>query len=603
MSEMQNIKIFQQNDKYFEAFSKKKQKYIQTTISNVPLQNMINLQEIQYEDTLNEKDKKKLIEFNKMNACCCPCCGCCSFCLTNDIIKIKINNIISICINLIFILILMIIDSYYITKLISLNLFYFQEFFYLIKSFENKILISYLVLYIIILILEILLILIHKNKIPKLNNILIKDNPVIILIINIIFFILFFVYEGLFILLFLFILFEGIIYSINYNLSAKNKSKEEIDSLTPFFIYHCIFSFIFCIVQSSMHKIVIKSLWFYLSLNYDEKQKKVVTKKTSLYVEGTIDNVEVKLDNLYLHNIVSKKNYIFKQVRLQSLPKYIYVKLENEAIKNILSLTDWEYPVLNDISKLLIDIISRIYKMLFADILFFRFDILKYKEYNSLHDIITNDNKFKDWLLDYGKFEYRISVSRFVLYLISFIIISFLMIKRIFYGGFSRYILILISYFLSLFFILLNFIYTFIFFIIEILIILSLIALFKINKTNDKDNELYSLKFTCIFLLFIHGLLNLFIFGLLIHLFIKNIRLIKILNQIRFATYNLNKNITPTETGKDIEFIYRGIDFKHYSLREIFPMSGYPRYMFYDLNVNEIVNIDTGSNDEMNKEI
>ena len=199
-----------------------------------------------------------------MNACCCPCCGCCSFCLTNDIIKIKINNIISICINLIFILILMIIDSYYITKLISLNLFYFQEFFYLIKSIENKILISYLVLYIIILILEILLILIHKNKIPKLNNILIKDNPVIILIINIIFFILFFVYEGLFILLFLFILFEGIIYSINYNHSAKNKSKEEIDSLTPFFIYHCIFSFIFCIVQSNMHKIVIKSLWFYL---------------------------------------------------------------------------------------------------------------------------------------------------------------------------------------------------------------------------------------------------------------------------------------------------------------------------------------------------
>ena len=58
MSEMQNIKIFQQNDKYFEAFSKKKQKYIQTTISNEPLQNMINLQEIQYEDTLNEKDKK-----------------------------------------------------------------------------------------------------------------------------------------------------------------------------------------------------------------------------------------------------------------------------------------------------------------------------------------------------------------------------------------------------------------------------------------------------------------------------------------------------------------------------------------------------------------
>ena len=541
-----------------------------------------------------------------MNACCCPCCGCCSFCLTNDIIKIKINNIISICINLIFIIILMIIDSNYITSLVSLNLsnfYYTEEFIILIKIFENKILISYLVLYIIILILEILLILIHKNKIPKLNNILIKDNPVIILIINIIFFILFFVYEGLFILLFLFILFEGIIYSINYNHSAKNKSKEEIDSLTPFFIYHCIFSFIFCIVQSSMHKIVIKSLWFYLSLNYDEKQKKVVTKKTSLYVEGTIDNVEVKLDNLYLHNIVSKKNYIFKQVRLQSLPKYIYVKLENEAIKNILSLTDWEYPVLNDISKLLIDIISTIYKMLFADILFFRFDILKYKEYNSLHDIITNDNKFKDWLLDYGKFEYRISVSRFVLYLISFIIISFLMIKRIFYGGFSRYILILISYFLSLFFILLNFIYIFIFFIIEILIILSLIALFKINKTNDKDNELYSLKFTCIFLLFIHGLLNLFIFGLLIHLFIKNIRLIKILNQIRFATYNLNKNITPTETGKDIEFIYRGIDFKHYSLREIFPMSGYPRYMFYDLNVNEIVNIDTGSNDEMNKGI
>ena len=58
MSEMQNIKIFQQNDKDFEAFSKKKQKYIQTTISNEPLQNMINLQEIQYEDTLNEKDKK-----------------------------------------------------------------------------------------------------------------------------------------------------------------------------------------------------------------------------------------------------------------------------------------------------------------------------------------------------------------------------------------------------------------------------------------------------------------------------------------------------------------------------------------------------------------
>ena len=32
-------------------------------------------------------------------------------------------------------------------------------------------------------------------------------------------------------------------------------------------------------------------------------------------------------------------------------------------------------------------------------------------------------------------------------------------------------------------------------------------------------------------------------------------------------------------------------------------MSGYPKYIFYDLNVNEILNNDTGFNDEINKVI
>ena len=177
----------------------------------------------------------------------------------------------------------------------------------------------------------------------------------------------------------------------------------------------------------------------------------------------------------------------------------------------------------------------------------------------------------------YGNYEKGITESRFVLYLISLIVLLLVMLKRIYFGGFSKYLFLMISLICSFVFIFINFIYLIFTIVLIFLTIFTLSAYYNIY--NNSKEDLFQAK------LFLQFFLNIAIFGILIKIFIDSIKLANFLNQIRKEIYNINNNITPEKQEIKIGFEYTGlgeIDKLHY-LNELL-IEGHPRSLYYQLN-------------------
>ena len=572
----------------------------------------IQCSQIKFEETLT-KDRAKSIN-NKV------------FCFEKKIIPQKILNIIISSINFILVIIslstLIKKNKYYIlfrTELIvryaeiselinnaltsginesslsvdNLNMPTFTQFWCDIGKAELGVLISYLIFLFLFIAYEILTFLIHKNIIKlKIDGNLYH----IVVGLNLFFCIIVYIYIPLVFYLFIYSIIVTTVspLSVNYdNKAPRTKSfyeEEWEDHKTVPLINAMVIKFIlfiFTLIQITFKNEVI----LYLSMKYyeDENVSKEKIKSKKIYRKEQTLNIKIKAKQiLYLkkqdtNDIIKFKQIIIDGLNINNMNDFIYIKLNNKAIIDLLSLTDWEYPDLNEIFIKLGNISKYIYGILFILIALFRMHISKEQTYsymvaiNKSHMQLYAENiKYYDVFIMYGGFEKVSSEIRFSFYFITLFLILLLLLKRIYFGGFSKYIFSLISFIASFVFLLENFIFIILSFILIIITILSLISyndIFKFSKEDMIQAKLY-----------IQLFMNIIIIGLIIKIFIDNIKLIKILNIIRNELYNYYYNIIDNKNEEiKEEYLYKGLEEneKQYYLSEIY-IEGQPKCLFYN---------------------
>ena len=493
----------------------------------------------------------------------------------------------------------------------DLNLPTFTRFWCNIGKVEDGVLISYLLLIILYLGFEICSFLVYKNIIKlKIEGIFYH----IIVGLNILFLIIFYIYIPLIVYLFIYSIIVATISPLIVN--EEGSSKRDKSSIEEQWEEHkstriANSIIILLLYISTQLQLIIKNeIIIYLSMRFEEEGiAKEKIKSKSIYINNQKLNIDVRANQiLYLKEKETKKICKFKQIKIDGLLKdrndFVYIRLDNKAIINILSFTDWEYPDLNEIFLKLGKIAKFLYGVLFISIALFKMHISKESNYALLVSMDKNQNnqnidsekpRFYDVFIMYGQLEKSITESRFALYIISLFFILLFMLKMIYFGGFSKYIFSLISFICSFVFILVNMIYFVLTFILILLSIFSLVGYYNIFE-NDNDNMIQSK-------LLIQLFLNIAIFGLMIRIFIDNVYLIFSLNQIRKEVYNLNNNISSENQQIRKGFQYKGLDdnTKQYYLNELI-IEGHPRYLYYDLydDINNIGNISKRLN--INKE-
>ena len=473
----------------------------------------------------------------------------------------------------------------------------FTQFWCDIGKAELGVLISYLIFLFLFIAYEILTFLIHKNIIKlKIDGKLYH----IVVGLNLFFCIIVYIYIPFVFYLFIYSIIVTTIspLSVNYDNNApRTKSfyeEEWEDHKTVPLINAMVIKFIlfiFTLIQITFKNEVI----LYLSMKYyeDENVSKEKIKSKKIYRKEQTLNIKIKANQmLYLKNQDTNDIIKFKQIKIDGLNinnmnDFIYIKLNNKAIIDLLSLTDWEYPDLNEIFIKLGNISKYIYGILFILIALFRMHISKEQTYSYMVAInkshmqkYAENIKYYDVFIMYGGFEKVSSEIRFSFYFITLFLILLLLLKRIYFGGFSKYIFSLISFIASFVFLLENFIFIILSFILIIITILSLISyndIFKFSKEDMIQAKLY-----------IQLFMNIIIIGLIIKIFIDNIKLIKILNIIRNELYNYYDNI---KDNKKEEFQYKGLEEneKQYYLSEIY-IENQPNYLFYNIydDINKI---------------
>ena len=471
----------------------------------------------------------------------------------------------------------------------------FKKFWCEIGQAEDGVLISYLIWLILYIGFEIFTYLIQKGVITlKLEGILYH----IIVGLNCFFLVIFYIYIPLTFYLFIYTIiviavspysvdgiddsFEREVREVTYNEEQweTHRTNPAVNGVIIFIL------FIFTLIQLSIKN----EIMLYLSRRYADKENivKEEVKKKTIYKKDKSFNIEVKANQiLYLEEkIVGKEinTYTrFKQVRINGNNNFFYVRLDNKGINDILSFTDWEFPDLNEIFQKLGSISKLIYGVLFMSIPLLKMHISTELIYTLLVEAYYSTGlqgskkpKYFDIFMLYGDFEKSFTESRFALLTISLFFILLIMLKRIYLGGFSKYIFSLISFIASFFLILENLIFIFLSLFLALLTIFSLVSYY--DTFTEVFYDMIPAK------LFIQLFVNIIITVLLIKLLSENIRLSSSLNIIRIEVKNLYNSITlPNEAVKP-GYQYKSIEEpdKQLYLGEV-QLEGHPRYLFYTL--------------------
>lgn len=317
-------------------------------------------------------------------------------------------------------------------------------------------------------------------------------------------------------------------------------------------------------------------------------------KRTSLFLEGKNIDIQIKADkNLYLQEINTNSVETFKQVLLENITNdFIYIRLKNESIKNMLSITDWEYPKLDQLYIFL----NNSYIFTFVALFFFIpslfFQTNDYHIYFQIKDDLSkgvySDIPYINIFNYYGNFQKGVAESRFYLYLIAIIILYIFIIKRAIYRSLNNSNFILIAYFLSILFMLLNAIYIIL---NIILIVFSILSLITEEKYSDKYNENYNIKpnddmLSIVF--WIEIIINFFFLGDFCKLYRVSVALLSYVSMIKNKAPDLDKKKSTQEVELN-EIQYFGLDLNLHTLYE-YQIEGYPRYLYYSLKNQNLIN-------------
>jgi hypothetical protein len=324
-----------------------------------------------------------------------------------------------------------------------------------------------------------------------------------------------------------------------------------------------------------------------------------IIKKTTINFRGKIIIVQIKPNkNIYLLDNNSKEVHIFKEILMEGITKnFIYIRIKDEIIQDMLSTTDWEFPKVDQMFIL----IKNSFNYIFVEICFLPlslyFQASKEHMYYQIKDniktnVISNIENVNIFNY-YGNFEKGVTESRFILYFIALIILFIFMIKRFLYGGKRYSCLDIISLILSIMLNLMNIIYL-------VLTIILIVYAFRSSSVVDdykkKCEEIFDSEIDA------SNLENVFIFQLLTSFFFladfykvlkSSLVLFIYLQKIKCSNDNSNENQTENN-GLNL-FNYVGLDNTTHTLYE-YQISGHPRYLYYTFQkeINNEVNKDNG---------
>ena len=603
-------------------------------------QALVQVTERRIEDTLKDKTKKEYEKFRKSECCCCGP-G-----MIGEITYLIVISGINFVFTIVALATLIKRNKYY----LLLYTFYcpldnilddlgvsnsllagltgtettpsFTTFWCGIGNYEEGVLISYLIFIILFICFEIFSLLIHK-KVIKLS---IEGEGILYYILvcsNSLFLVIFYIYIPLLFYLFVYSIIVLSTFPNTPNSNSVDEKEKDIniknwEENIALPIVNSVFAFLIFIFDAILIRIK-KPIILYLSMRHDNDNDNINlnnerTKKKTLRIKDNNYEIEIQANQVtYLERAgQSDKIYKFKKIRITNLTNdFIYLFLNNRAIEEQLSITDWEFPILNDLFVKLAKIASFIYVILSISIALFKLHLNK--EYNYILSANTYSNsimniysdsitkpKFYSIYSSFGSFELGITNSRFALYFVSLFFILLSIGKRTIYGGYTRPIMILICFIANAIFVLENIIYAILSFLMILFSIFSFVCFKDMNKGNSNRDKIIEAK------LYLQMFLNIVILVLCISILIDSIQLTTILNKLRKEFGHLNDGTEPEEQEKIQKFQYKGLDNRDHILNElsIEGINGHPKYIFYSLygDINDIppIEIQIENNDNNN---
>ena len=494
----------------------------------------------------------------------------------------------------------------------------YSKFWYDFGNFENNILISFLLFLVLFLSFEIFSLLIQKNVIKFVNPSTIYYN--IFSLVNIIFYILFKIYFPLLLYLCIYSLltmyitpYGSLISGDKDNGSFFKKIDEEWDNKNFYLYINVVIKLLLIVFDNKLINIKY-CIIDYLNRNYEEdyddneininKQAGINTVSTSIVIDDCKYNTNIKLNEiLYLqqiNNISFGKIFKFKKINIENVTNnFIYVRLGPNSITDQISLAQWNYPDLNEIFIKLCEICNHIfYILLFSYPLFILhvkdeniYKILKLynKTVDKLYDIHENNEinvkkkvAFSNIFNMYGSFEEKTTNARFILFIIELAILVLFIIKRTYFGGFSKIIYIIISFIVSIISFVLNIALMILGFLIILFTFLTLISYDKSEEFRKTIPDNVTFMFEA--KIYLQIILNIIIIINDIKLIRGNYSLISDLNKLRKEMVKFNKREDNIEENmpnfKPLEFKYISRDGNICSIKEI-KNDLLQRYLYY----------------------
>jgi hypothetical protein len=509
------------------------------------------------------------------------------------------------------------INYIFIPSYLALNLSPYEKFWCNLPLAETAILMGCFVSLIAYIIFQVLFCFGHMKKIKlfDLNN---KKTYSIVLQVNIYYYIIFMIFIPLSFYLFVYSVIvtatspSQVKDSFSTDKSNNKFDKDWKDNKTlP--IVNCVIKFIiFCIYTklSGIKYLIVR----YLNKDYEEDsnndQEKDKEKTTKIKINDVEYNVSIKFnERLYIKTINNGKINKFLKVKIDNIMNdYVYVKTGINAISEVLSIAEVDYPYFNETINKLSLMANQTYKLLFLSIPLFYLlinDEIMYKVLSSdlgaIYDMAGEKKPlFYDIFRYYGDFEKSNIQARFALYVIFIFFILLYILKEILLGEFNNYCLYKITFIIFICFSIQNIIYSILNFLLSLFGLLSLISYYV--EFIYLDHPIIQAK------LIIQIVFNFAIFIMTIKLSNNSVKFCTHLNEIRKDFKNFLEGKTSNEGDKQNqqEFEYISLNDKIKTLKEFRNDGILQRYLYYQMDEENIINTEiiniNGNNNQIDKD-
>ena len=461
----------------------------------------------------------------------------------------------------------------------------FTSFWCDIGNYEIDIINSYFVFLVLFMSFEIFTIFVHKD-ITKLE---IKGILYYIIIgIDSIFLVIFYIFIPLFFFLFLYSILvisilpnetSSTLLSQGNDITPESEKKWKETKKDP--IINSILLFLIFALDIGLLNIK-KPLILYFNMKF-EKVPRDKTKNASMNIGGTEVKFKVKSDKIIYLSNQTNKIYRFKEAKIEGRNDPIYIRLDNKSIDNLFSFSNFDYPNLDEFFLLLGKIAEVIYGLLFVSIPLSKCHLNNDVNYIFIREMNKSLKiKYNGVFSYFGVYENSLNKSRIALYCIALFIILLFIIKRVIFGGFGQHFKIQLVFYLVIIFIIENVLYFLLTFLCILFSIFSVVC-----YSDSKNTHGDGMVITKIFL--IMGL-NFIIFWICVGLMSHSSRLCKMISWLKNEVYNINNNITDNNLVEEKQFTYIGLNMNNYSLNES-PLPNGPRNVFYTRNIIKLVQI------------